>query len=468
MSADSEGNQPQRPALTRLMKIGWAAGDVGIACYVGGTMTYLLFYLTQAHGLAPGWAGIALLIPRMLDVPADPIMGAISDRTVTAMGRRRPYLLGGALAFGLTFYLTFAIPEFHNPMVTVLYATVAYFLASLAYTVFAIPHAAMAAEMTPSYRERTSVVGYRMVGSRLGILMVGLAGPYLFSAGETLRDGFRIFGAVFALVVMIGGVVSFRATRDAPRIERPAVRFNLGDEARALARNAPFRTLFTVFLLQNIAIGMSATGLVYFATFIVGIEVRHVGWLASGGAIVAMLATPLWMRAGHRWGVSKRRVYTIAILIEVCAYTGLLFFAQPGRLWLVFGLVALLGIGDAACQLAPHSMVPDTVEADEVATGVRRDGTIFGALSACLKLGMAIGAFFASLVLQVTGFVSGQSVTAQGSTALLGVRLAYCAVPILLWMTAVWLVRRYDLDERRHGDLRDELQRRDTAANPLS
>jgi GPH family glycoside/pentoside/hexuronide:cation symporter len=445
--------------LSVAIKAGWAAGDLGIACYVGGTMAFLLFFLTQAHGISPAWAGVALLVPRLIDVLADPLMGAVSDRTVTSMGRRRPYLLFGSIAFAVTFYLTFTMPAFADPRVGAIYAMVMYLLASLAYTVYAIPHAAMVAEMSADYRERTSIVGYRMVGSRLGILAVGLGGPILFASGATLREGFARFALVYAIVILIGGIVSFRATRNAPRLDPPVATFRWRDELRALAENRPFRALFMVFLLQNIAIGMSATTLVYFLTFTMDVQMRNVGWFSAGAAMVATLATPVWMRAGQVWGVGKKRVYAIAIVIQIVAYGAVFVLAHPGAIVLFAALLVLAGIGDAACQLAPASMVPDTVEADEIRSGVRREGTIFGALSGCLKLGMAVGAFLVSIAFDLAGFVPGAGPGAQAGTAVAGVRAAYCLVPVFLWVVALFLLRRYDLDEAQHRLLRERIGR---------
>lgn len=455
-------------SLSPLIKAGWAAGDVGIACYVVGTMGFLLFYLTQAHGIPPAWAGAAILVPRLIDVVLDPLMGAISDRTVTPMGRRRPYLLFGSAVFALTFYLTFSMPAFEDPRVAAVYAMGMYLLASTAFTIYSIPHAAMAAEMSADYRERISIVGYRMMGSRLGILALGGLGPFVFSSRESLREGFSLFGALFGCVIFAGGLISFFATRNAPRLEKPVAVFRWRDELRALAGNRPFRTLLSAFLLQNIAIGMSATTLVYFLTFAMRIEIRYVGWFSAGAATVAMLATPLWMRAGGVWGVGKKRVYSTAILIEIVGYAAIFLLAGPDSLGVLVMLLVVIGIGDAACQLAPNSMVPDTVEADEVQSGTRREGTILGALSGGLKLGMAAGAFLASMAFSFTGFVPGQGPATQGASAIVGVRVAYCLAPIALWSVALWLLRHYDLDEDRHIQLRHDIAMTAAGAPPGS
>ena len=79
-----------QPTLTTSVKVAWAIGEIGIAIYVGVTMTFFLFYFTEAHHIAPAIAGVALLIPRLWDGITDPVMGVISDRTRSRAGRRRP------------------------------------------------------------------------------------------------------------------------------------------------------------------------------------------------------------------------------------------------------------------------------------------------------------------------------------------------------------------------------------------
>ena len=89
------------PAVSAKIKAGWAVGELAIAVYIGLSMTFMLFYCTEALKIPPALAGVALLLPRILDAFADPMMGAISDRTTSKMGRRRIYLLFGAPLLGL-------------------------------------------------------------------------------------------------------------------------------------------------------------------------------------------------------------------------------------------------------------------------------------------------------------------------------------------------------------------------------
>jgi hypothetical protein len=115
-------------------KLGWAIGELGVAIYVGGTMSFFLFYLTEAHGISPAWAGVALLVPRIWDGVTDPLMGAVSDRTKSRHGRRRPYLFFGSLAYGASFYLVLSVPNMGSEDTTLMYLVGAYMIASTAIT----------------------------------------------------------------------------------------------------------------------------------------------------------------------------------------------------------------------------------------------------------------------------------------------------------------------------------------------
>ena len=450
------------PAKLKLsLKIGWAIGELGIAVFVGVTMIFFLFYLTEAHGVSPVWAGIALLVPRLLDALFDPLFGALSDRTRSSMGRRRPYLLVGSILYGLGIYLFLAMPAFETETAKVAYAIGAYIFASFAYSVMSVPYSAMAAEMTTDYKERTELVGYRMIAARIGIIGAGTLTPILYTTQDTLAEGFRLVGIVFGIFMAATGLIAFFATRNAPHIERPIQAFSLKEEFRAIIQNRPFSILFLVFLCQNIAIGASATTLVYFLTYVMRAEASMIGPLMAIGGVTATIFTPPWVLASKRLG--KRPAYFTALAIS-CLMALPALFLPPNMFMILFAIYFLAAIGDAGNQLLSNSMVPDTVEVDEHKTGERREGAIFGAWAFCLKLGMAFGALLVSIGLQSTGFVQGGGVEAQSALALQGVRMLYGLVPFVFWIGAMVALGWYDLSETRFNTLKKEIADRRVAA----
>jgi glycoside/pentoside/hexuronide:cation symporter, GPH family len=61
-------------------------------------------------GVNPAWIGLVLMLSRLFDACADPLMGWISDNTRSRWGRRRPYVAAGSILCGITFPLVWFVP----------------------------------------------------------------------------------------------------------------------------------------------------------------------------------------------------------------------------------------------------------------------------------------------------------------------------------------------------------------------
>ena len=441
--------------LPMSIKVGWAIGEVGVAAFIGTTMIFMLYFLTQAIGVSPVLAGLILLIPRIWDAAIDPIIGAVSDRTTTRFGRRRPYVLAGAVTLGPLFALMFFVPAGLTNAGKAIYLTVTYLLASTAYSLFDVPYSAMAAEMTGSYTERTNLVSYKEIAARLGIVASVIVAPLIFTSRQNLADGFRLLGVVGGAFITLTFAATFFLTRSAPRHDITLQPFSVREEFTALAENRPFRTLWLVFLIQNLAIGASATTLVYLITFVMHADAKVVGPLLSISSIIGVFVTPLWAILARRRG--KRGGYFLALAL-VAAMSLPAIFIPPPLYLMLFAVLLLAGVGDAGTQLLPGSMVPDTVEVEEHRTGMRREGAIFGAWIFCRKLGMAGGAFLVSIGLSLFNFSGGAVASqAQPPSALLGIRVIYCLLPFALYLIAMALLTRYDLSEARFNALQADI-----------
>jgi GPH family glycoside/pentoside/hexuronide:cation symporter len=323
----------------------------------------------------------------------------------------------------------------------------------------------MAAEMTADYAERTSLTGYKMIAARTGIILSGFAGPLIFRSMGNLADGFRLLGVIAGIFMLVTGLWSFFATRSAPQLSRPAHKFNFRAEVSAVLNNRPFRLLWLVFLLQNIAIGAATTALIYFLIYAMRFEPRETSVFFAASGIAAAVATPVWVLVSRRLG--KRNAYSIGLVLAALVALSLLL-VSPSLAWLLLGIVVIGGLIDGGNQLLPNAMVPDSVEVDEAATGERREGAIFGAWSFCLKLGMTMGAFAVSLGLSAFGFAGGAPPAAQSDMAILGIRLMYAGLPALLWIASVLLLSRYNLTEELFEALKAEAMARRTANGSLS
>jgi GPH family glycoside/pentoside/hexuronide:cation symporter len=291
-------------------------------------------------------------------------------------------------------------------------------------------------------------------------VFAGGTGPLLYNSQENLLEGFSMMGLVFGVAMTITGLVTFFTTKNAPRIEKPAGVFSFKEEYSALWHNRPFKILFSAFLFQNIAIGSSATMLVYFLTFAMLIDASLIGPLMLTAGITSTLVTPVWVAITGRLG--KRETYLVGLTITAFMALPALFL-PPQFYYLLFAIYFFSAIGDAVNQLMPTSMIPDTVEAGELHTGERREGAIFGAMAFCRKLGMAFGAFFASWTLQFAGFIGGGiTPEMQSESGVLGIRIGYTLLPALLWVGALLTIRKYSLGETRFDEIKAEINDHNT------
>lgn len=433
--------------IPQSIKIGWAIGELGIAFYIGVSMAFFMFFLTEGLSVSPAYAGIALFVPRLWDAVTDPLMGMISDKTHSKMGRRRPYLLVGSFLFAISFWLILSPPDDLSETGYVIYFSIMYILVGTAFTIYDIPYSAMAAEMTSDAKERTKLIGYKMIGARLGIVLAAFVSPIVYLSEANLKDGFSLLGAIGGGFIFISSIIAFITTKNAKRTEPSNQQFSLTKlrpffEMKQLINNKHFARLFSVFMLQNIAIGAGASTLIYFVIITLKQSPETMGPLFALAGTAALVATPVWVFIGNKIG--KKAAYKRAMIFNTLIIC-FAFFLTDEYFFLIYGLYIMMGFADAGNQLMSNSMVPDTVEYDQLLTGERREGIIFGAWAFCRKFGMAIGALIASFIMSLFGFVSNSP--EQTDMAQLSIRIAYVVVPATLWMGAIFLLRKYSLDD---------------------
>ena len=156
-------------------KFAYGLGDLGNNVAYGALGFYLVFFLTDVAGISPAWAGYIFLIVRMWNAVFDMIMGVISDRTKSRFGRRRPYLLFGAIPLSIGFALLWQV-FFKDTTAMIIYYTIAGILFSTLYSLVAIPYNALLPEISQDYDERTSISGYKMALSFVGSLFSAMGG----------------------------------------------------------------------------------------------------------------------------------------------------------------------------------------------------------------------------------------------------------------------------------------------------
>jgi sugar (glycoside-pentoside-hexuronide) transporter len=430
------------------IKLAYGFGDIGSNIFIVTSGFFLLFFLTNVVGVNPALAGVALLFPKLWDVVSDPIMGAISDRTRSRWGRRRPYLLFGALPFGLTFLAMFVVPGYESESARALHAALMFALGCTAFTVVNVPYSSMVAEMSDDYNERMSITSFRMIGSSIGVLLAGGLAMPLVEMGGGGADGFRFMGAVFGAAIALITLVCFLGTGRARTLPVAGHTPPAREQLRIALKNRPFLLLIASYMLQSIGIGVLMAGLIYFIKHVMMLPETAMGVVFPILFGTAIAFIPVWVMVGKKLG--KIRAYRIGLAIIIALLVST-FFTRASQLSLFYAQVFLLGIGFSSFQLFPFSMLPDTIEYDEMSSGMRREGIFSGVWASGQKMAYSVGPGIMGFALALSGF---DAAGPQGPGVETGIRVAFCLLPAAALLLSYLPFSRYDLTEERFEEIK--------------
>lgn len=432
-------------------KLGWSIGELGLASYAAVSSIYLLFYATEVLHIPPAWAGLALLIPRIWNIVGDPIVGVLSDRTQTRFGRRRPYLLVGALAWGAAFCLLFNLPQLSDPLLEAVLFGGVFLLNNTGLTLYQVPYSAMLAELTSDPAERTTLVAYKEIAARAAVLLTLLCAPTLVKHAATQAAGFATVGVVFGGLLVASGLVAFVATARSPATIAATRHGRMTLQLAPLVENRPFAFVTLAFLFVNLGDAVFSGSLVYYLTEVMHRDASLIATLYPVGSITGILCTPLWTMAANRFG--KATLCRIALAMNALVCT-LPFFFPPGAVWLMYPFMCLYGLFNTGARLLPSAMVPDTVELDQQRTGERREGVIFGIFVFVQQTGFAAGGFVLSMLLAAAGIGTATQATPGRMT---GIVVCFSAAAAALYGLAFLAALGYRLGANAVGASRPAL-----------
>jgi GPH family glycoside/pentoside/hexuronide:cation symporter len=377
-------------------------------------------------------------------------MGTISDRTRSKAGRRRPYLVLGALISAVSFVLIFNLARFAGSDYLVVLVIAALLLNATGYTVFNVPYMAMPAEMTNSYHERTSLMAYRIAAVAGGQLCASFIGPLLLVAYGGGAPGHAAMALILGVVIFGSGATSFWMTRDAPFKHQPTAPATVGfrDQFRTALENRPFMLLLGVKLTHLLGLAIFIAVLPFLFTRILKVSDAYLGFYFLLQASLMLVSQPLWVRVS-RW-VGKRSGYFIATAIYSLAGLSWLFASQGEP---VIGILArgfVAGLGAGGLLLVGQSMLPDTMEYDFKLSGVRREGVLAGVYTTIEKVSFALGPALAGLLLGAAGYIQSTDVMVeQPEAARIVIYACASVIPVASLVMGCLLLLGYDLTEER-------------------
>ncbi|HEY9601443.1 MAG TPA: MFS transporter [Allocoleopsis sp.] len=465
---------PQQPGHEKLSlgtKLAYGVGGLGVEIPNNILVFFLLFFLTNVAGLNPALAGSILLIGKVWDAMSDPIIGILSDRTRSPLGRRYPWMLAGALPLGVCFCLQWFVPPTSNQWLLFAYFSGIALLFYTAFTSVVVPHSTLAAELTTGYDERTNLASFKAAFS-IGASLSSLSfAQVIFAKIADPAQKYWILGVVCGIISMFavywcvwGTYQRYKAIQSQRVPVSQSSFLPIQQQLQIALSNFPFLCVIGIYLCSWLGLQVTASILPYFAINWMHLPDYHFTQAALAVQGTALTTIFFWSAVATR--VGKRAVYCMGIPLTIFALVGLCFL-QPGQAGLMYVLAVMVGLGLSTAYLIPWSMLPDVLDLDELNTGQRREGIFCALVLQFQKIALAIALFLVGKILDWAGFIPttpGQPLPAQPESAMMAIRLLIGPVPALVLVFGLVCAYFYPITRDIHGEiLLKLLERRDSS-----
>lgn len=489
--------QSARQKLPFVTKLAFGVGSVGEVFFGGMFNTFIGIFYNQALGLSNSLVGLAVMLALIIDAVSDPVVGMVSDRWRSRLGRRHPFLFAAPIPLALSIFLIFNPPEFllggisaegaANQMALFAWLTFFTIMSRLAITLYIIPHLALGGELTQDYNERSSLFSINSIFAfAVGAMFAFSAWGY-FLAGTTINangdeiprhlDPDAYLPLVLTACAVVLGTIWLSAIGTlgaAKRLSQPA------DDTKRMSLLDFFKQMIGLLKIRNyvfLVIGyfffMTASGL--YETFNIFVktyfwellpkDLKWFGLVSAPAAIVGALAAPRLMRIFDRKPVIVGNLCALVLFVQLPVDLRLLGLMPANGSELLLPLLLANTVGFAftlACgSVTILSMLSDTIDENELVTGLRQEGLFFSARTFIGKAASSLGHLFAGIMLDVFVRLPFQAVPGEVSSDVI-FRLGLAAGPImgLAAVASIIFYAYYNLSRDQHREIVAALEKK--------
>ena len=395
-------------------KAGWGLADMGVVVFVIVKQLLVLSFLTNYLNVPVGIAGLLTTSVLIFDIITDPIVGYLSDRTNSRWGRRVPWMVIGAVILSGGIIGLFGVPQSFSIVGTIIWVGSFFALATVGFTMVAIPYGATAGEMTQDPKERSSMMGFRMAFASVGILVGGAVIPQL--AGGT-REGHFTAAIYIAPIIILSIWGSLWATRQAPRILSPSARGFISTWLLVF-KNKPFVILVCLYGIMTLAIALITAGLPFAAIYLIFDNGNSLLSPASSAlgilsllfacfVLGSILSQAFWVWMSNRLGKVSALIFGLFIYIILLIA---IFLSLPSaEIMIIAMLFIIAGMTNGAYQQIPWAIYPDLMDMTREVSGDAIEGAFSAIWLFGQKVANAIAPLILSLILAVFGWKESNS-----------------------------------------------------------
>lgn len=432
--------------------------------------------LVQDLGFSTLQYAVLFFLPRVFDAFTDPIMGFISDNTKSKWGRRRHYVLLGAVIMGVSYVLMWQLFKDNGITYNFYYFLAWSIVFYLGLTIFSVPYVAMGYEMSDDFHERTNIMAIaQWIGQWAWVIApwfwVVMYDEGWFPSADVATRTLAIWVGVICMLLAMVPAFFIKSKSTLDEDYSPLTMKNIGGSLKEILNGfkeafkiKQFRKLcistFFIFNAFNTVAGFSFFIIVYY--LFNGVTGDAGAWIwptlfgSVGALVTTFLVIPIVARMSKTLG--KKKAFIISQGISIIGYILLWFLFIPGKPYMVLLALPFFSFGIGALFTLMMSMTADVCDLDELNNGQRREG-IFGAIYWWMvKFGFAIAGGLSALIMYLVNFTPDAPTQPEG--AVLGLRIFFSVFPILGTLIAMYIMRDYDITEEKALEISAELEKR--------
>jgi Na+/melibiose symporter-like transporter len=383
-------------------------------------------------------------------------------------------MYGAAIPIVLTYYFLWTPPDDMSQTQLFWYVVGLSILIRTIITFYETPGAALAAELTQDYDQRSSLLGWRyFFGWSGGNVMTVLSFGLIFAAYSTTEypngqfnpAAYETYALIACSIIFLSIMFSSLGTH--PQIKNlpkapPQRTLTLGvmfKEIWETFRTKSFGALFIASLLGYIASGLAAGLAFYFSTFYWGFSPIQIFFITMGVFLSAAIGAPIAAWASRTIG--KKRG---AIIIGLVAFVGsptpiflrLIDVMPENGDPLLFPIIFAATTIDVALiicyQILAASMLADLVEDAELRTHRRSEGLFFAAATFMRKWGEGLGIVVAGFVISLAGIATGAQQGEVDEGTLVNLAVIYIPTVLGFYLAMIFCISRYELNRVGHEE----------------
>ncbi|TFG22754.1 MAG: MFS transporter [Promethearchaeota archaeon] len=389
----------------------------------------------------------------------DPMVGFISDRTHTKLGRRLPYIIGAFIPLAFTVVLLYFPPVSFgntNQLANFIYFFIIIVVFELFYTIYSLNMTSLFPEIFITQQERTQANNIRQVFTIVGLIFAFiLPGIIIPDWTDPINlPQYQLFGFIAAIIVVVF-VLLFLLFGPRERVEFQQdyqKAFGFFGNIKYCFKSKSFRWYIIAETCVWFVYGMLPTIVPLYAENVLNVTGFNTSLLLATTFISATIfMTFLWKPVVRK--VGNRQAWIISFFIWIAALSGTLFISE-----FIGGLIVffLIGIGLSGSFFVIDLVVADIVDEDELSTGMRREAGYYGVNAFILRFSNVLVILAIGIVFSGTEWGGGY-VPNPGINVTIGLRILMFVLPAIALVIAAIAIFKYPLYGQKLVEMKNEL-----------